>query len=81
MYNRLYSFIECFNLLHINQFGFRIKHSTIDALVQLTETIRRNQNKNIISLFLDLKKAFDTKNHDILISKLKLYGIRGTRLS
>ena len=74
MYNQLFSFIGCFNLLHINQFGFRTYHSTIDALVHLIETIRRKQNKNIISFFLNLKKAFDTLNHDILISNWNCTG-------
>ena len=50
-------------------------------MVQLTKTIRRNQNKNILIFFLDLKKAFDTINYDTSISELELYGIQVACLS
>ena len=59
MYNRVYLFFEKHLLFSCKQFGFRLKQSTIDALVEFIEKIR-----NCIDLpvfFLDLKKAFDTK--------------------
>ena len=60
------------------KFGFKSKHSTIDALVELTETVRmRQQHSIIVSFFLDLKNAFDTINHTFNLKKLERYGIRG----
>ena len=69
--------MEYHKLLSNRQFGFRTKHSTIDALVELVEKIRLNsQNVKVISFFLDLKKAFDTIEHDILMKKIENTGLR-----
>ena len=63
MYNRFLEYVNTNNILYPNQFGFREKHSTcIDDISEETD------NKNVsICVFIDLSKAFDTINHDILI--------------
>ena len=79
VHNRVYKFLEDFNCLYSLQFGFRQKHSTNHALIDITETIRSalDNKKYVCGVFVDLQKAFDTVNHEILVAKLDHYGIRG----
>ena len=80
--SRLTSFFESSNLLSKWQFGFRSEHSTSHPMVHFLNKITESLNvkKHTISIFCDLKKAFDTCNHDILFLKLKKYRIKDTEL-
>jgi hypothetical protein len=80
---RLMGFVDKNEILYNGQYGFRKKHSTSLALLDLVEELTSaiDSKKVTIGVFIDLKKAFDTIDHKILLNKLKLYGIRGTALA
>ena len=79
MASRIRNFLSKFNILYNYQFGFRKLYSTKFALLDVITYIENESynNKQIMGIFLDYKKAFDTVALDILISKLDFYGIRG----
>lgn len=78
-YNKLIKYINDHNILSNHQFGFRKGHSCEMPLILAVDLISRalDQGEHVIGIFLDIKKAFDTVDANILLSKLHHYGFRG----
>ena len=75
---RLKSYLELHNILSDKQHGFRKKRSTLSAIVEFLHGVydHHNEAKDTYVIYLDLKKAFDTVSHQILLNKLKTIGLQ-----
>ena len=79
MFHSLSVFLTKHSIIKPSQFGFRVGHNTTDAVLEFIDNVYTSFNKNVstMTIFLNFSKAFDTLNHDILVSKLACYGLRG----
>ena len=82
MYKRVYQFLEKTGQIFPSQYGFRTSHSCENAVSELLSTIIKGKEQGLytVSLFLDLSKAFDSLEHEMMLRKLESYGICGNVL-
>jgi retron-type reverse transcriptase len=82
MYNQIYEYFCQQKFFYRSQHGFRTGHSTELAALELLDKviIQMDKNKLPINIYMDLSKAFDTLDHQILLTKLSYYGFGGRSL-
>ena len=82
IFNQLHEYFKINNLYYDSQYGFRERHSTEFASLELIDRLvcDLDQGETPINIYMDLSKAFDTLNHDILLHKHQYYGIKGPAL-
>ena len=83
VYNQVYRFLVDTDQIYECQYGFRSQHSCKHAIGQLVGHVIKNLElkKDTISVFLDLSKAFNSLQHDIIFKKMERYGLHGVTLS
>ena len=75
---RLIAFLEHKQILHYHQYGFKKLYSTTMALIEIPDNMKRLlDEKYVIGIFINFKKAFETVDHEIMLRKLDCFGIRG----
>ena len=82
IHKQLSSYFDEYGIFFPNRYGFRPKHSTVYAALELIDRIinKMDSNEIPIDICLDLSKAFDTIDHTILLHKLKYYGLEDSTL-
>ena len=82
MLSQIHMYFSSHNLYYNGQYGFREKHSTQLVVLELIDKISQELDQGItpINVYLDLSKAFDTLDHNILLSKLQFYGFTNLAL-
>ena len=80
--NQLYSYLVANNILYNYQFGFQPGKSTLHPLIHICDYISKafNSDEIVVGVFLDLQKAFDLVDHNILLKKLECIGVKGIAL-
>ena len=82
VYDQLYNFLSNEDIISTHQSGFCSLHSTVIVLLEATDNWAFNIDRGNVNavVFHDIRKAFDSVDHEILVSKMILYGIQGIAL-